>query len=48
MEGKEWIWDNGIIKEMNIDSYKKQIEKTSTKILKETQLRIFKDFISKL
>ena len=48
MEGKEWVWDNGIIKEMNVDNYKKQIKKASTKTLDETQLRVFQDFISKL
>ena len=48
MEGKEWVWDNGIIKEMNVDNYKKQIKKASTKTSDETQLRVFQDFISKL
>ena len=27
MEGKEWVWDHGIIKEREIEEYKKQITK---------------------
>ena len=27
MEGKEWVWDNGIIKEMDIEEYKNQLDK---------------------
>lgn len=48
MENKEWIWDNGVIKEMQIDNYKKQIVKASKKNLEATQMRVFENFISKL
>lgn len=48
MEGKEWVWDNGVIKEMQIDRYKKSIQKTSAKDIQEVQMRVFEDFISKL
>lgn len=48
MEGKEWIWDNGIIREATIDDYKQEIEKTSSKDLTASKLKIFEDFISKL
>lgn len=48
MEGKEWVWDNGIIKEMQVDNYKKQIVKASKKDLETTQMRVFENFISKL
>ena len=48
MEGREWVWDNGVIKEMQVDSYKKQITKTSSKDLLKVQMRVFEDFISKL
>lgn len=48
MEGKEWVWDNGIIKEMQVDNYKKQIVKASKKDLEAAQVRVFEDFISKL
>ena len=26
MEGKEWVWDNGAVKEMDIDAYKKELD----------------------
>lgn len=48
MEGKEWVWDNGVIKEMQVNTYKKTIQKTPAKDLKEVQMRVFEDFISKL
>ena len=48
MEGKEWVWDNGVIKEMQVDTYKKTIQKTPAKDLSEVQMRVFEDFISKL
>ena len=48
MEGKEWIWDNGIIKETEIDKYNKSIRNASANSLDETKLNAFADFISKL
>ena len=48
MEGKEWIWDNGIIKPIVIDSYKKIIENTSSKNLEEQMMKLYADFVSKL
>jgi hypothetical protein len=48
MEGKEWVWDNGVIKEMQVDKYRKTIQKTPAKDLSEVQMRVFEDFISKL
>ena len=48
MEGKEWVWENGVIREMQIDTYKKTIQKTSSKDLEQVQMRVFEDFISKL
>lgn len=48
MEGKEWIWDNGIIKEVNIERYKQEIQKATQRSLNEAKLRAFEDFLSKL
>ena len=47
MEGKEWVWDNGILKSMEVEQYKEEIEKTKRKELAEVKANIFKDFISK-
>tara|TARA_R110000824_G_scaffold151980_1_gene323040 strand:+ start:73 stop:720 length:648 start_codon:yes stop_codon:yes gene_type:complete len=48
MEGREWIWDNGIIIEKQINDYKVMIEKASAKELEEQAIFAFKDFLSKL
>ena len=48
MEGKEWIWDNGIIKERQIEKYKKIIKESSNRALEENTLKVFQDFLSKL
>ena len=48
MEGKEWIWNNGVLQERLIDSYQKEIEKTSSKDLERKKLELFEEFLSKL
>jgi hypothetical protein len=48
MENREWIWDNGIIREATINDYKEEIQSASSKDLTETMLKVYKDFISKL
>jgi len=48
MEGKEWIWENGILHEKQINEYCKMIAKASAKELEEKAIYAFKDFISKL
>ena len=47
MEGKEWVWDNGILKEANIDKYRRYID-DSRRDLEERTLRVFEDFLRKL
>ena len=48
MEGKEWVWDNGILIEQTIDKYKKIIKSTPQKTLDEIAEWCFADFLSKL
>ena len=48
MEGKEWVWDNGIIKEATINDYKKIINKTPQSTLDDIAGYCFADFLSKL
>ncbi len=47
MEGKEWVWDNGILKSMEVEQYKEEIERTKREELAEVKADIFKDFLSK-
>lgn len=48
MEGREWVWENGIIREKTIEDYKEVVEKTPSKDLKMMKLKLFEDFLSKL
>lgn len=47
MEGAEWMWDNGVLKQKTIECYKEEIEKTSKKDLEEKALKLFTNFMSK-
>ena len=47
MEGKEWVWDNGILKERDIAKYQRFIDE-SRRDLEERTLRVFEDFLGKL
>ena len=48
MEGKEWVWDNGVLREAQVNEYRKEIYKTSKADLEGAKLKIFADFLSKL
>lgn len=48
MEGKEWIWNNGVIKEQEIEQIRNKLTKAKRKGLEETKLILFKSFLSKL
>ena len=48
MEGKEWVWDNGVIREATINDYKEAIKEAPSKDLTEAKLKVWSDFLSKL
>ena len=48
MEGVEWIWENGILKPQEIEQYETEIKRAPSKRLAEAQIKVFKDFLSKL
>ena len=48
MEGKEQIWDNGLLKEQEIQKIKNNIEKSSRKARDQALVKAFEDFIIKL
>ena len=48
MEGKEWVWDNGIVKEMDVNAYYNQIKNAKQRQIDEVSLKIFENFLSKL
>jgi hypothetical protein len=48
MEGKEWVWENGIIKEVNIAKYHKYISESTRKNIEERSLKAFNHFLQSL
>jgi hypothetical protein len=48
MEGKEWVWDNGILKEARVAKYRKYISESNRKNLEERALKVFNDMLSNL
>ena len=48
MEGKQWVWENGILTSRVIDTYKKHIQRANKTDLEEAKLCAFADFLSKL
>ena len=49
MEGKDWVWENGAVKEMDIDAYKKELNMKyqRAQAREEKAVEIFEDFMSK-
>jgi hypothetical protein len=48
MEGKEWVWDNGILKEAKVDKYRRYMDEATRRNMEERTLKVFEDFLSKL
>ena len=48
MEGKEWVWDNGLLKEREVAKYQRYIESASRYQLEERTLKAFEHFLGKL
>ena len=48
MENKEWVWDNGVLVEKNIDAWKREIESAKRHALAEAKVKVFKNFLKNL
>lgn len=48
MEGKEWIWESGVLKEKALNEIKRNIKSSSSKKLDETKLKAFNKFLLNL
>ena len=48
MEGKEWVWDNGVIKEARIAEIKNEIDHATLINLQEKKLSAFEKFLKSL
>ncbi len=47
-ENKEWVWDNGILVEKDVEMWKQELIKTKRHKLAEKKAAIFEDFLKKL
>ena len=48
IEGKEWVWDNGILKESKVAKYKRYMSESTRQNLEERTLEVFKNFLAGL
>jgi len=48
MENKEWVWDNGVLVEKDIEAWKQQVRSAKQRALDEAKLKIFESFLRKL
>jgi hypothetical protein len=49
MEGKEWVWDGGILREQLAEKTQKRINTlVDQKLLDERKIDLFNDFLSNL
>jgi hypothetical protein len=48
MEGKEWVWDNGLLQEKDIERARNNIQNASSKMLEEVKIREFQNLLSNL
>ena len=48
MEGKEWVWDNGLLKEREVAKYKRIMSDASRRDVEAKTLQVFEHFLSNL
>ena len=48
MESREWTWENGILKEKDIEAWKHQVRNAKQRALEEVKLKVFESFLKKL
>lgn len=48
MESKEWVWDNGVLVEKDIEAWKREIEGAKQARLDEVRIKVFTDFMKNL
>ena len=48
MEGKEWVWDNGIIKEQDVSEIQEQLERETRQRKAKAEAHAFENFMKKL
>lgn len=47
MEGREWVYENGLLKERDIEEIKKTVQRASSRQLEEKFLQLFEKYVTK-
>ena len=48
MEGKEWVWNNGIFEPQELEESVKELTRADKRMIEEAKIAIFKKFLSRL
>ena len=48
MEGKEWVWNNGVLQERYVSSIKKELDQATLHNIQERKVSAFKQFLKGL
>ena len=48
MEGKEWVWESGVLVEKDIEAWRMEIYKAKKRELEEKKLKVFESMLKKL
>ena len=48
MEGKEWVWNNGVLQEKYVSSIKKELDQATLHNIQERKVSAFKQFLKGL
>lgn len=48
MEGKEWVWNNGVLQEREVSNIKKAVSSSGAKQIKQVSIQAFENFLNKL
>ena len=48
MEGKEWVWENGVIKQKELEEYKEYIQEAKRLKIAEAKAEVFESFLKGL
>ena len=48
MESREWVWNNGVLHQVDLENWKKQVQEARRPILEQAKLKVFQSFLTKL
>jgi hypothetical protein len=48
MESKEWVWNNGVLHQVDLENWKKQVQEARRPILEQAKLKVFQSFLTNL